>query len=225
MLFRSGGIITSGDTYVTNGISQLSSLNAPLPVQLVSFHARMNSGGEVLIEWETLSEVNNFGFWVERAQDAQGPFATIPDAFLEGHGTSTVPHSYAYVDRVSEGGWYYRLRQLDLDGSAHYSEVIAVDVTADVPEGTTPREARLLQNYPNPFNPSSTILFELPAASHVRLELFDGLGRAVRVLVDEIRGGGVHAVSVDGHTLASGVYHCVMTTKGYRAVRTLILLK
>jgi photosystem II stability/assembly factor-like uncharacterized protein len=64
----------------------------------------------------------------------------------------------------------------------------------------------LEQNYPNPFNPSTTITFELPMASVVRLSVYDILGREVSVLVDERRDAGVHEVKFDGSRLASGVY-------------------
>ena len=64
----------------------------------------------------------------------------------------------------------------------------------------------LYQNYPNPFNPSTTIKFELPKASMVRLTVYDMLGREGAVMVNERRDAGVHEVNFDGAGLSSGVY-------------------
>ncbi len=69
-----------------------------------------------------------------------------------------------------------------------------------------PKEVSLSQNYPNPFNPVTTIRFQLPADSDVRLEVFDLLGRRVSVLVNERMTAGTHEVSFNASALASGVY-------------------
>jgi len=73
------------------------------------------------------------------------------------------------------------------------------------PDGL-PTSFTLEQNYPNPFNPSTTITFELPKASMVRLTVYDMLGREVAVIVNERRDAGVHEVRFDGSGLSSGVY-------------------
>jgi hypothetical protein len=89
-----------------------------------------------------------------------------------------------------------------------YVWVIEIDVASDVtgrPAGV-PTQLALAQNYPNPFNPSTTIRYELPAASEVRLSVFDMLGREVSVLVNERREAGVHEVRFDASGLSSGVY-------------------
>lgn len=69
-----------------------------------------------------------------------------------------------------------------------------------------PCSFRLFQNYPNPFNPVTTIAYELPGWSNVRLSVFDMLGREVAVLVDERMDAGAHETRFDGSTFASGVY-------------------
>jgi len=69
-----------------------------------------------------------------------------------------------------------------------------------------PKEFALYQNYPNPFNPSTTIKYELPKSSEVKLSVFDMLGREVSVLVNERREAGVHEVKFEGANYASGVY-------------------
>lgn len=63
-----------------------------------------------------------------------------------------------------------------------------------------------LESYPNPFNPMTSITFDLPTASPVRLEVFDARGRSVATLLDDELGAGLHEVTFDGSRLASGTY-------------------
>ncbi len=69
-----------------------------------------------------------------------------------------------------------------------------------------PGEFRLGQNYPNPFNPSTVIPYELPAASHVTLAVYDLLGRQVATLVDGVVDAGSRHVVFGNRDLSTGVY-------------------
>jgi hypothetical protein len=83
----------------------------------------------------------------------------------------------------------------------------------------------LYQNYPNPFNPSTTIKYELPKSSDVRLSVYDILGREVSVLVNERREAGVHEVKFEGSNLASGVYFYRLQAGTYMETRKLLLVR
>jgi hypothetical protein len=83
----------------------------------------------------------------------------------------------------------------------------------------------LEQNYPNPFNPSTTVKFELPKTSMVRLNVYDMLGREVSVLVNERREAGVHEVKFDGSNLASGAYLYRLQAGDFLQTKRLLLLK
>jgi hypothetical protein len=83
----------------------------------------------------------------------------------------------------------------------------------------------LLQNYPNPFNPSTTIKYELPQSSEVRLSVYDMLGREVSVLVNERRNAGIHEVKFDGSNLASGVYFYRLQAGGFVQSKKIVLLR
>jgi hypothetical protein len=69
-----------------------------------------------------------------------------------------------------------------------------------------PQVYKLEQNFPNPFNPSTTIYYDLPADSHVKIMIYDILGREVRSLVDEQESAGYQKVRFDIQGVASGVY-------------------
>lgn len=82
------------------------------------------------------------------------------------------------------------------------------DITGAAAHGgsSLPREWGLRQNYPNPFNPATVIRFDVPERSHVRLTVYDLLGREVATLVDEVKSGGSYAIPFNGLGLASGIY-------------------
>ena len=80
-------------------------------------------------------------------------------------------------------------------------------------------------NSPNPFNPETTIQFALPEASHVRIEVFDLLGRGVVRLVDGEVKAGHHTVVFEAGRLASGLYIYRMVSGSFEQHRTMLLVK
>ncbi len=94
------------------------------------------------------------------------------------------------------------------------------------PVNNSPEKFELKQNYPNPFNPSTSIEFNIPAASFVTLKVYDVLGRQVAVLADEFRQAGNHKVSYDAGRLSSGVYYYTLSTdKGFSETKKMVLNK
>ena len=94
-----------------------------------------------------------------------------------------------------------------------------------ITEITQPSFFELNQNYPNPFNPSTTLVYDLAARSHVRLEVFDLLGQKVSTLVDRDQEPGHYAVGFDASALASGPYYCRLTAGDFSATRKLMLFR
>lgn len=99
-------------------------------------------------------------------------------------------------------------------------------LTVDAEEiAEVPQSISLDQNYPNPFNPATSIQFEIPAAQHVRLVVYDLTGRTVAKLLDEHLPSGTHSAVFDGGALASGVYFYALETSSGRLTRTMLLIK
>jgi photosystem II stability/assembly factor-like uncharacterized protein len=99
-------------------------------------------------------------------------------------------------------------------------------VTSVSPEGRElPDEYGLSPNYPNPFNPSTTIKYELPKSSVVRVSLFDMLGREIAVLVDETRNAGTYEVQFEGEGLSSGVYFYQLRAGDFVSTKRMSLVK
>lgn len=88
-----------------------------------------------------------------------------------------------------------------------------------------PRDFRLFQNYPNPFNPTTVISYQLSAAGHVTLRIYDVLGREVTTLVDARQSPGSHMVTFDASKLPSGVYFYRLSAGAYTATKKMLMLK
>ncbi len=99
------------------------------------------------------------------------------------------------------------------------------NLVVSVEETIVPSTFQLLQNYPNPFNPKTEIRSQMSEVRHVRLVIYDLLGREVAVLVDERRAAGDYQDTLDGSGLASGVYIYRLTAGSFVQSRKMILLK
>jgi len=192
----------------------------PLPVELSSFSVLMVNNG-VKLNWRTETEVNNYGFEVERKvsskQLAVGDWARI--GFVEGNGNSNSPKKYSFIDdNVTSGKYAYRLKQIDNDGTFEYSKIIKIDVDA-------PLEFELSQNYPNPFNPSTTIRYSLSVTSNVKLSVFNILGEEVQILVNETKEAGIHTINFNASQSNSGIYFYKLETRNFLRVKKMSLIR
>jgi hypothetical protein len=88
-----------------------------------------------------------------------------------------------------------------------------------------PTEYKLTQNYPNPFNPETRIHFELPHDGHVRLVVYDVLGREVLAVIDEAKKAGRYDVTFNAANLASGVYFYQMQSGEFNDVKKLVVVR
>ena len=123
------------------------------------------------------------------------------------------------------------LRQIDLDGTDHFTDavVVTIDVLAGVKDQPLPEQLVLSQNYPNPFNPTTSIVYQNPKHGRVVLRVFDGLGREITTLVDANQDAGSYTVSFSGvdksTKLSSGVYFYRIEADNQVMTRKMILLQ
>jgi hypothetical protein len=181
------------------------------------------------LDWRTLSETNNYGFFVQRRRQTDSTFTEI-SSLIPGYGTTNEPHDYTWTDsNATIARWYYRLKQVDLGGPVHYTEPVIVDVTTGVGGKTTAFEFRLEQNYPNPFNPKTEVRYQIPTSPgevrRVTLNVFDVLGREVATLVNEKLQAGSYATTFDATGLASGIYFARLTLGGRTLTGKLVVAK
>jgi hypothetical protein len=160
----------------------------PLPVVLTSFGAQLRQG-QVVVEWATASELNNSAFVVERSADGRR-FEALQT--VAGHGTLATASTYAATDAQPLPGLsYYRLRQLDQDGTSAYSPVASVH-----------RAVASFGAYPNPTPDALTLdLRALPAGPYT-LRLLSLPGQVL--LSQTLAGGEAQPISL-AH-LPAGTY-------------------
>jgi hypothetical protein len=191
-----------------------------IPVELTNFSYTIQNGS-VLLRWETVTELNNQGFIVERrdvnSKNSLSNWREI--GFIEGSGTTTERRMYKFLDRSElDGTFRYRLKQIDYDGTFEYSNEIEVNINLV-------ETFALHQNYPNPFNPTTTISYQLANASFVSLKVYDALGNEVATLVNENMPIGVHEINFNAIDISSGIYLYKLITDSYSATKKMIVLK
>ncbi len=198
-----------------------------LPAQLTSFTAE-SVRGQVVLKWQTQSEVDNLGFNILRSESYDAHYEKINAEIINGAGNSTSPADYSFVDdRVqADHTYYYQLEDIDIRGNASYHGPISVFVEAVV----LPENFSLEQNYPNPFNPTTILSYAVPVQSHVVLRIFNTRGEAVRTLVNADQPGDFYTVTWDGNSdggrrLPSGIYFCKIEAGSYSEIRKMALAK
>lgn len=166
-----------------------------LPVRLEFFHASLE-GRVVALRWATQQERNNSFFVLQRSSDGVD-FQTI--AKINGHGTTDQRQLYqAYDPFPQRGPNYYRLRQVDFDGTQHLSPIISV---------ATDFEADLVL-YPNPVSSGQFNVANLDGKVE-RIEAYDQAGR----LVAQVSYPETHIAVVDCAAWPAGTYTLIVTTE------------
>jgi hypothetical protein len=210
-----GGTFTQAGGVGANYVARYNDPDNPLPVELVSFRGTATAQG-VQLTWQTASEQNNAGFEVQRRSEKASEWQVL--GFVRGAGTTAEAQSYTFLDKSASGKVQYRLKQIDFDGQFEYSNVIEVDAGL-------PKVFALEQNYPNPFNPSTTIRYQLPVASEVKLEVYDVLGKKIATLVNERQSAGSYQVVWNASGLSSGTYFYRLQAGTFTQTKKMILVK
>ena len=211
---------TSGLLATVNGAARSDSADLPLsntttalPVALTAFNGTARPEG-VRLTWTTAAETNNAGFAVQRQITRSGTASRQTAAVggdvwqtvgtVDGNGTTTAAQAYRFTDEdlpYTADSLSYRLRQIDTDGSASFSDEITVARGAV-------DEIQLLGPFPNPARQHVTVRFAVPgeaAAETARLRLYDVMGRQVRTVQSSAKAGR-HELRLGTAQLASGVY-------------------
>lgn len=206
---------TGGSDQVSGSSTGLATSYIVVPVELTSFSANAFDQ-KVILNWSTATELNNQGFDIQRKYN-DGEYTSI--GFVKGQGTTTAPQQYSFVDKnLINGKYFYRLKQVDYDGTFEYSKVVDVDWKAF-------NSYLLEQNYPNPFNPNTTISFGLKEKSNVKITVLNTIGEEVAVILDEEKETGYHNVDFNATNLPSGVYFYQLKAGSFVQTKKMVLLR
>lgn len=168
-----------------------------LPVRLISFSGKATIEGNYLT-WRTAEELNNDHFIVERAFNTPVNFKAI--AKLNGKGTTSLESDYQFVDTQARGHMaYYKLGQVDIDGTTTFSRIIAIDN----------RTLRPLNAFPNPVADHITIEIPNRSSSILQLRIFNINGQIV--FEDKQYSSSDGNISINMSTFPIGVYRIQIT--------------
>jgi hypothetical protein len=215
-------VTDNGNNEITGtegGIPQALS-DIPLPVELSSFSAKIN-GEKIELLWQTKTEVDNYGFDIERRGEketgANNKWEKI--GFVQGYGSTNSPKNYKFTDHNPAGGntFIYRLKQIDMDGKFNYSEEVRIELI--------PAAYQLYQNYPNPFNPSTIIKFSLPEAVRVKIDIFNIIGEYIVTVLDKDMEAGFHEIEFNAGDLTSGTYIYKFQAEDNSQMKKMIVIK
>ena len=197
---RYGGVScgTSGTTNeFTTGILNTQTftftLATPMSVDLVDFYAQVE-GNKHVLAWSTTSEQNNDYFEIQTGSDGAN---FIPLGIVKGNGTSTKTNTYSYAHHSDKAYAYYRLKQVDFDGTVSYSNMIFIK-NADY--------TKSIDIFPNPTLGKLTIT-GVELESDCSVSVFDLAGKMVKKLVLDQDG------QTDLSDLHSGLYIIAIIAK------------
>lgn len=193
-----------------------------LPVELTSFDAIVNKG-EVVLAWETASELNNAGFEVQHKPVRSNVAAEQPwqmMSFVEGAGTNAEVQRYRHeVGELLPGNHKFRLKQIDFDGSFELSAEIEVVLTAG-------NKQSMSSLYPNPFNPKAQFSLTLATQQEVSIDVYNALGQKVTQLYKGLlEADQVHAFNFEASDLPGGLYLINATGQNFTTTQQAMLVK
>ena len=199
---------TSITSNITNAYLVGTTASNPLPVQLDKIGA-IRQGNNGLVTWTTASEVNSDYFTILRSFDGVN---FTEEGTVHAAGNSVTPNTYTFTDvnvvlnNPTVNTIYYRLRMVDLDGSATLSAIATIKISNTLNVGTTV--------YPNPFTNELNVTVNATKNATARIEILDIQGRVVAVKsVDVIKGDTKVSIS-ELSNLNAGIYFVNMTMNG-----------
>jgi hypothetical protein len=215
-------------TISVGGVQTLSAIGTPFavgsgavlyPVELTAFSAERIAGA-VLLHWESAREVNSHGFEVQRRTASAGSWQAV--CFVPSAPGAHDGATYRYRDDAAPSGdLHYRLRQVDLDGSSTYSPELLV-------QNTAASALSLSTVSPQPARRGETVRVEVRTGyeGHLRLVLYDMLGRPVRTLLDDVlQAGTARTLMLPTANLRAGSYFLQLQGGETSLLRRLTVLR
>ncbi|MFN5323493.1 MAG: T9SS type A sorting domain-containing protein [Bacteroidota bacterium] len=192
---------TGMTTMATNtGFAVAQSLS-PLPIELLDLSAR-GQDNHILLEWSTASETNNSGFEIMRSVNG-ADFEKI--SWMDGHGNSNQILNYQFkdFDVNSNEAYYYRLNQIDFDGTATLTEIVTAKLNSSNVQ---------ISAWPNPFQNSTNIVLNLDKSASTEIFIVNTLGQVVAELSKGQLDAGSHffLFDLEKSGCESGVYTVIL---------------
>lgn len=186
-----------------------------LPIELLSLTAYPVNNEYIRVAWTTATEINNDKFEVLRSEDGIN-FSKIGE--VKGNGTSTDAHNYLFNDKDVAANviYYYRLNQIDFDGTATLTHIVSASLNA--------ADNIVISDFiPNPARNASKLLITSPVDMQLRVTMYDALGQQIESSLVNLPAGVQTPFIVDASLLAAGNYMVSLKNELLFASRRLVV--
>jgi len=188
----------------------------PLPVELILFEAHPKKD-LISLKWITASEENNLGFELQRAIDPSQYFEKI--GFVSGNGSTSESHNYSFddFDVIFNKNYYYRLKQMDINGNIQYSKVVSASLSM---------ENFFFYIFSEPFSETTNLAYSLNEKSNVTIEIFTIMGQKIGLIFKGDQEKGDHVLNINSpqSKIADGIYMIKMTVNDEVQTKRAVIL-
>ena len=188
-----------------------------VPIELLSFTGE-NRGNYNELEWETAREVNSSHFVIERSLDSTTEFVEIGKVMAAGNSSEVKGYDMRDYDIELAGGYYYRLKLVDINEAFSYSETVRIDIER--------AGEYKMDLYPNPARSSVNLDLDIPTAGMVKVSIWDAQGKLVATnVISEEMTAGLNTRTLDIRAYAAGMYSVKIEVGNTFFKKKLIILK
>lgn len=181
----------------------IASLDAPLPVSWKSFVATFLHSG-IQLNWSTASEINNSHFDILRSADGK-TFETVGSVKGEGNSNTTIDYSFTDENTLVTNTIYYRLKQVDFNGEANLSPIIAVNINLE--------KSGINATLPNPFSTTLNISLNATTATSAGVVIMDMIGNTHYTSTKQLQAG-VNTIDINTTEIPDGIYFVHVSYNG-----------
>ena len=184
-----------GATIGQNNPLTINAMPVPLAVAFLSFSAEVTAEEEVHLQWRTTNEIDHLGFEIER-KSITGTWMKL--GFIENKETNQPEIEYVFTDKNPEKNNYYRLKQIDMDGTFSYSPIKLVELEKIL--------VSKIEVSPNPFRNAIQLNVISSSEQALKVDIFNANGQKIKqVFIDKPLKN--HHLQIDMTAFAQGVYY------------------
>ena len=189
-------------------------IEAPINLEAVVMDKKIN------LTWEDNSD-NESGFVIERKEG--DTLSTDSFAILD----TVSANDTIFVDSTVQDSmkYTYRIYAFNSDTTSPFSNYATSDFITSIKSSFVIKNYLLYQNYPNPFNPITNIVYQIPKAGLVTINIFNVIGQKIKTLINSYQNKGKYTIKFNASDLSSGIYFYQLKANQFTDVKKLILMK
>lgn len=219
-LILAGNFTTCGGSVSASNIAKWGSIPA-VPTLISPPNASTGNSITPTLDWSDVSGASTYGVMLSNDPNFQTSLINVT-------GLTSSQYSVPLGVLNSGGVYFWKANAKNGIGTSNYTSIwffqcLLVGLNSAGSE--IPASFKLYDNYPNPFNPSTTIKFDVPKTSNIKLLIYNQIGQVVANPLDNKLEGGKYTYTFDGSNLSSGIYYCQLSTDGFKDIKKMLLVK